>query len=282
MDVVYLLAIIFGVSGQNIVKKPYTEQTGGKGVYVFGMITGFAAMAFFLISARSIEFDPGILPYALLFGISYAVSTVFSVIAVSCGSLSLTCLIESYSLMLPALYGLIFLHDPIGVGLIPGIVLLAVSLVLINKKEKGVKFSLKWIVSVSLAFFGNGMCSVFQKMQQVKFDGAYKNELMIESLLIVTVIFFIFALIKERKDMAVCIKKGWAWGIGCGIMNGAVNLFVMILSGTMPVSILFPTVSAGGIIVTYIVSRFFYKEKLTAAQFIGFILGIGAVVLLNI
>lgn len=60
-----------------------------------------------------------------------------------------------------------------------------------------------------------------------------------------------------------------------------VNLFVMILTGLMPVSLMYPLISAGGIIVTYIVSKFFYKESLTKAQLIGFILGIGSVVLLN-
>ena len=65
-------------------------------------------------------------------------------------------------------------------------------------------------------------------------------------------------------------------------MNGIVNLFVMILSGKMPVALMFPLISAGGIIVTYIVSRFFYKEKLTKMQFAGFILGIASVVFLHI
>ena len=56
----------------------------------------------------------------------------------------------------------------------------------------------------------------------------------------------------------------------------------MILSGKMPVSLMFPLISAGGLIVTYIVSRFFYKEKLTKIQFIGFIFGLMAVVFLNV
>ena len=66
------------------------------------------------------------------------------------------------------------------------------------------------------------------------------------------------------------------------LVNGVVNLFVMILSGIMPVSIMFPMVSAGGIIVTYLVSRFYYKEKLTKMQFAGFLTGLASIVFLNI
>jgi multidrug transporter EmrE-like cation transporter len=45
---------------------------------------------------------------------------------------------------------------------------------------------------------------------------------------------------------------------------------------------MFPLISAGGLIVTFIVSRFFYKEKLTRTQLVGFLLGLFAVIFLNI
>ncbi len=282
MNALYLVAIILGISGQDIVKKPYLRKTGGKGIYVFGLITGVTAMLFFVVTSRSLTFDVRVLPYAAAFAVSYAVSTVASVAAVSCGSLSLTSLIVSYSLMLPTVYGLVFLHDPIGVGLIPGLVLLGASLILINRKDKSIRFSLRWVISVTLAFLGNGMCSVVQKMEQVRFDGAYKNELMIEALLIVTLLVLVMSLKEEHKDLGQYIKSSWYYGVISGVLNGMVNLFAMVLCGRMPVSLMFPLISAGGIIVTYLVSRFLYKEKLTKTQFAGFFLGIVAVALLNV
>lgn len=282
MNIFYLASIILGVAAQNIIKKPYTDKTGDKGVYFFSGITSLAAMLFFIVSSGGIEWNSGILPYSAGFALSYTCCTVFTVIAIASGSLSLTSLIIQYSLMLPTVYGLIFLKDSIGKGFIPGIVLLIISLVLINKKSEEARFSFKWIISVLLAFFGNGMCSVVQKMQQVKYDGAYKNEFMIAALAMVVIVCGILSIAKEKRDMKLCIKSGWLLGLICGVMNGIVNLFVMILSGKMPVALMFPLISAGGIIVTYIVSRFFYKEKLTKMQFAGFILGIASVVFLNI
>jgi drug/metabolite transporter (DMT)-like permease len=184
--------------------------------------------------------------------------------------------------MLPTFYGLIFLKDSISVGFIPGLVLLGVSLFLINKSDEKVRFSLKWIICVIVSFIGNGMCTVVQKMQQVASNSAYKNEFMIVALAIVTIAMLIVSLIKERKKIKVYAKYGWHWALICGLLNGMVNLFVMILSGRMAVSLMFPLISAGGLVVTYIVSRFCYKEKLTRVRFIGFILGLVAVVFLNI
>lgn len=49
----------------------------------------------------------------------------------------------------------------------------------------------------------------------------------------------------------------------------------------MPVSLMFPIISAGGIAATFVISQVFYKEKLSKLQLVGFILGTVSVVLLN-
>ena len=204
------------------------------------------------------------------------------VLAVANGSLSLTSLFISYSLMIPTFYGLVFLKDSISFGFIPGLTLLAVSLFLVNKGDKKARFSFKWIMFVILAFIGNGMCTVIQKMQQVASDGNYKNEFMIVALAIVAVVMFILSMLKEREEIKTYVKAGWHWALICGLLNGMVNLFVMLLSEKMALSLMFPLISAGGLIVTYAVSRFGYKEKLTKVQFAGFVLGLASVIFLNI
>ncbi len=282
MSVFYLVSIILGLALQNIVKKPFAQKAAGKGVYFFSLLASLAATVFFLLTAGDFAWHGGLLLYAVFFALSYAAATVFALEAVVHGSLSLTALIVSYSLMIPTFYGLFFLDDPISFGLFPGLLLLVVSLFLINPKKTDLSVSLKWIVCVVLAFVGNGMCSVLQKMQQIAFDGAYKNEFMILSLAIVSVILGFLVIVKERKDVKAVARYGWLPALICGAANGVVNLFVMILSALMPVSLMFPMISAGGIAVTYIVSRFFYKERLTKTQFIGFLIGIASVVFFNI
>ena len=137
MNVLYLLAIIIGIAGQGALKKPFMNKTAGKGVYIFTAIMSLVAMAFFIAAGGSLHFVAATVPYSLGFAAAYAVSTVFGALAIATGPLSLTSLFSSYSLMVPTFYGLLFLKDPISAGLIPGIILLAVSLLLINyRKEK--------------------------------------------------------------------------------------------------------------------------------------------------
>lgn len=282
LNIIYLLAIILGVSGQNLAKKPYTQKVGDGGVYFFSAVLSIAALLFFVATSKTLNFDVSFLPYSIGFAVSYAVFTVFMVLAVANGSLSLTSLFISYSLMIPTFYGLAFLKDSISFGFIPGLTLLVVSLFLVNKCEKKARFSFKWIIFVILAFIGNGMCTVVQKMQQVASDGNYKNEFMIVALAIVAVVMFTLSMIRERKKIETYVRAGWHWALICGSLNGMVNLFVMLLSEKMALSLMFPLISAGGLIVTYVVSRFVYKEKLTKVQFAGFVLGLASVIFLNI
>lgn len=282
VNALYLILVILGVSGQNAAKKAYSQKNNGGGVYLFGAVSVLAAAMFFLFTSGKMQWDVSIIPYAIGFAAFYAMAVVFGTIAVACGPLSITALISSYSLILPTLFGLLFLQEPVRFGLFPGLCLLFVSLVLINRKNENIPITPKWILCVTLSFLGNGGCSIVQKLQQSAFAGAYKNEFMIIALSVVLIVFAVFALLKERKQFAVCAKSVWWLGAACGIMNGVVNLLVMVLSGKMPASFMFPVISAGGIVATFVISTLFYRERLTKLQLLGFVLGAVSVVLLNI
>lgn len=284
MNSIFLILTILGISTQGVTTKFYGQKTNGKGSYWFNVVSRFFALLFFVATASNLSFDWGFVPYSLGFGLFYGLGAVFSFLAIRTGALSLTSLITSYSLMLPTAYGLIFLHDPISKGFLPGLVLLLVSLFLINRnsQSKGEPISWKWVLFVSLAFLGNGGCSIAQAMQQRAFSGAYKSEFMIVALLFVVVVLFILSFASERKEIVPCNKKGWWLAAICGIANGIVNLLVMILQGKMPVAVLFPLVSAGGLVLTFFLSKYLYKETLSKRQLAGFFLGVCSVILLNL
>lgn len=282
MSLIYILVITFALAGQNIIKKPYMDKTGGRGVYFFTATVSFFAMMFFIMLSGRLEFTMSMLPYSALFALCYCAATIFNVLAVANGSVSLTSLFISYSLMIPTFYGVFFLHDALSIGFVPGIALLIVSLFLINGKAKKNGISLKWIIQVSIAVVSNGMCAIVQKAYQMQFNDANTNEFMIIALFIVTLVMIIMIIIKEKKQIKSYAKQGGVLGMICGIMNGIVNLLILRASAQMSMSLLFPFISAGGIVTTYMASRFLYRERLAKTQLLGLIAGIFAVALLNI
>ena len=294
MNALLLTLVVFGITTQHVTKKIYNQKNSG-GAYTFSAISALVALLFFLIvSGGKLQFSAAIIPHAIGFAVTYSLSIVFTFLAIKEGPLSITSLITSYSLLIPSIYGLIAWGEEFTYLLLVGIVLLVISIFLVQFDPKKVAMdakthpiekkplTLKWALYVSLAFIGGGGCSAFQKDQQLKFDGAYKNEFMIVALFITFIAISICALVFEKREVITYIRRGALLSSIGGAANGAVNLIVMMLSLRMAASVMFPIISAGGIVMASILSMTVYKEKLSAFQKVGLILGVSAIVVLNV
>lgn len=289
MDALYLILIILGIAAQNVTRKIYSKSSS-VGAYTFSALSALVALSFFAISGGSnLHFTWKILPHAIGFAATYSLSIVFTFLSIKEGPLSLTSLVTSYSLLIPTIYGLIAWGESFSLLFAIGLALLIVSIFLIRMEPKAEKNQIekkrltpKWLLYVILAFIGSGGCSAVQKGQQLAFNGTYKNEFMIVALGITFVAITICALCFEKKETLTHAKRGLYLYVICGAANGAVNLMVMILSLRMPASVMFPIISAGGILVSAIISMTFYKERLSNLQKVGLLLGVMSIVILNI
>ena len=113
MNIIFLIAIILGVTLQQVTRKAYYNRLSG-GAYSFSAASAFAALLFFLIASKGrLEFHWQILGYAAGFALAYSMACVGSLLAISAGPLSLTSLVISYSLIIPTFYGFAVLGEPI-------------------------------------------------------------------------------------------------------------------------------------------------------------------------
>ena len=287
MEGLYLSLIVFGVGIQQIAMIAHNGKTKNSTFSFCAAGTLVSSLIFIATLRSSFEYSPEVLFYSVAFSLSFCAAVVFSFLAIASGPLSLTSLITGYSLIVPTLYGLIALDEPIKITLIVGLLFLALSLFLINKKakgneERGKKVNLKWGIFVTLSFIGNGLGACVQKTQQMRFGGKYVSEFMIVSIAISLLILLTVAIFTERKTMLSNLKRGIPWFSIWGIANGGVNLGTILLAGRLPASVMFPVISAGGIVFAALVSLFVYKEKLSKIQWSGMLLGICAIVLLNL
>lgn len=266
---------------QGIFSKQYSLKAKSYNSPLYTGTKAFAAMVFFLVNARfKLDLNLEVLPYSVIFAVAYSVSSLSMISAVKCGPFALSCLIQSYSLIIPTAYGIVFLKEEVTAFTWIGIGLLLVSLFLINIKNEKIKLSFKWIVFISLAFFGNGFCSAMSKVHTNRFQGAYMNEYMVVALLLVSITLITVALVRAKGKIALgeCVK----FSLPDGIANGIVNLAVLILTGVIPNALLFPCVSAGGIVLSFLVAVFIYKERLSKMQLVGYALGVLSVIALNL
>ncbi|MBQ8309633.1 MAG: hypothetical protein IJX80_01305 [Clostridia bacterium] len=284
MNALLLIAATMLLSAQEIAQKEYGRRSRG-GTYTYALIAVLAAIVVFLVASGGVlEFRLDVSLYAVLFALGYCTSMVMGFLAIKTGSLSLSALIMQYSLIVPAVYGMAVLGEPLKITLFIGIALLIVSLMLVNLngKEAGVRPTLKWAVFAGLSFIGNGICATVQKVQQVDFEGEYKSEFMIVGLVITALILITLAVIFERRDLLHNVRKGGLICAGSGVSNGLCNFLIMVMAGLMPASVMYPVVSAGGTIATSLAALLIYREKMSRLQLIGLGLGVLAIVALNL
>lgn len=286
--VILISAIVFSVS-QTFIRKGFADKYKS-GVFAFSFWYSIVAAAAFIILAAvkgTLVFSLSTLPYALMFAAAYGTSLISGTLVYKYGPLALSSLIGSYSLLIPTFYGAVFEKAPLTVFIWIGLVLFAVSLFLTNYKkgaDNEKKISIKWIVFLVISFISNGLCSVFQRLEQTNVPSQYSDTFMIEALLIASAVIAAASFISESKNDRVSVTKGALCPAAlCGVSNAIVNAAVMFLSNrSFPTAVMFPVISAGGIVIIFIASVTFFKEKMSPLQVIGFVLGILSIIFFNL
>lgn len=295
MIYILLLLTVFFFSYQNILRKEFNKRCSG-GIYTFTGIVFLASLIIFLMINRDFHVTLPLVLFSIGFAVANASASVCMILAIRYGSLAKTSLVISYSLVIPTVYGIIFLNDPLNVYKIIGFVLLIFSLFLTNyapnsaevpeqTEPKRKKSSIVlWLIFLIISFLGNGMCSTIQKMEQVALgEESQANLFMVIALTISTVFMFAMAFITEKpRQMAIVCKKAWWIAALCGVFNGLTNFLVLVLNPKLPASVLFPVISGGGIVFTFLYAMIVYREKFKPMQIAGFVLGVGSIVLLNL
>jgi len=288
MDGLLSFALIFGITigmaGQSICKKEYIRRDENGNIAFFNILTiGATFLTFLVLNKFSLVFHLNTLLMAMIFAVGYSAAVICGTMAVQCGALSLTSLVTAYSLIIPTVWGIIFLNEGFGIIKALGLAALVVSLFLINyQKDAEIKITPKWLILAVLAFVGNGVASTMVKLHQMAFPGEYGGEFMCYGIgmsFLISIVVFLFS---NRENAKRCFKLGWHFASAQGVMNALVNAGVVYGSNIMAASLMFPLISAGNIIVVLGISMLIYREKLTKVQLFGFIFGLAAIVLLNL
>ena len=224
--------------------------------------------------------------YAALYGIALATSMYCGLKALSLGNMALVSMIASFSLVIPCLWGLIFLREELSFVGVIGLLLLATSILLLNLKRGGGRLSREcWIYSL-LTLLTNGIMSIIQKQHQTAYPGEYKTEFMLFAMVFAFLIFLALGFRRsggESKPKPLSERKRtFILGASAGALNYLANFSILLLASTENATVLFPILSAANAIGSCLIGRFVFKERLTRLQAVSILLGIASVVLLKI
>jgi drug/metabolite transporter (DMT)-like permease len=237
-------------------------------------------------------FDGAIHPYTLAFGaVVGALSVLFQfsyLKAFSTGRVTLTVIVNNFSMLIPMVYSIIFLGEGFGYIKLIATLLAAVSFFLVVKRDKNEKdidgkVKIKWLIYTMILFLSGGVCTAVQKTYAVKIEEIQVFEFVAIAYfcaMLLSLALFGVERVAHRNQQVEASGKMVLFAVLVGLSLGVfqcVNTYApSIIDGT----VLYPAYNSGVSVLIAIVGAIVFKERLTVKQYIGSAIGILAVILL--
>ena len=241
---------------------------------------------------------------ALVFGGIMVYSQTTEIKAMELGSASLTALIYALGLLIPIIYGRVFLKEDITLIQYLGMALIILALVFIISPKKDGRLGIVWLLFSLLAMVGSGGAAVVQKIHQ---SSEYKGELLpfiFVSLLFASLLFAVLGFTMKIKEVEYGDKTAKNVSVDCekastypsktdriknvafillsGTVIGGVHIINLFLAGKLPAVIQFPIYNLGNMILVGVLSSIIFKDRITRSQLIGFAVGCVAILMLGL
>lgn len=224
-------------------------------------------------------------PLSILTGFWFILTYVLMVVSSQRSGVTVTSLSSKLSVVIPTLFGVVFLNETLGLMSAIGIVLALTSLYLVvggseNNQVKAKKTSLIVILPI-LIFFGTGTGDILMKITETK----NISDDLTPMIAFIYGVSFLFSLVLVGLDL-IKGKSKWQWknALG-GIALGAVNFFstysVYHAMRVFDNVVLFPVYNIGVVCLTALVGGLLFKEKLSWKNYLGLAIAIFAVILIT-
>ena len=281
-----MLLILFSLlvhQAEALIVKYYGLKYGKGGMFFICLA---AVVYFFITDKGGLQFPKGIWIYGTVNSIMYGIGFYSGYVAYKIGSFGLTRLFTSFGVVISTFFGIMFFKESATVFTYLAILLIVTSLFLMNyrkrQKDDSQEISVKWIIFVLLTVASNAAITIIGKIQHSAFGDVYSNEYLIISYLGAAFFLFAFGLVFERNSIKSALKHGICFGAAAGIFNGINNLLGLLTYSYLPLSFISPMKTGGGIVISFIVSVLMFRERFSRRQYISVIIGIIAVILMNI
>ena len=225
-------------------------------------------------------------PLSILTGFWFILTYVLMVVSSQRSGVTVTSLSSKLSVVIPTLFGVLFLKEALGLTQVTGIVLALTALFLVvgdkNKNQVKTEKTTLIVLLPILIFFGTGIGDVLMKITETANGHENDPTFMVAFIYGVS---FVFSMLLMGYDLLKG-KSKWQWknALG-GVVLGAVNFFstysVYQAMRVFDNVVLFPVYNIGVVCLTALAGWFLFKEKLTWTNYLGLVIAIIAVLLIT-
>lgn len=275
------LSIAFA-SGNNLIFRGFKNKglRGMGDIFLFNAFISviWTAILFILNGGSAISKASAI--WGICYGMVMAVFLLCKMQAMSTGPASITSFFGCSSLLLSTAFGVLFFEEKISLIQIVGIAVLIFSLFLILTNKKAEKIQRKnkiWFLWCLGFFLASGATGIIFKMHQASSECAYVNQMLLCAAVTSAILFFALSFAMQYTaggGLPKIPKNAVIFLIGCGFASCIYNRLNITLSGLLPSIIFFPVFNGSVIILTSILARILFKEKISRRQNVGMIIGV--------
>ena len=281
MAYILLLLAVICFAAQFAFTKLYegaVRQSITTSLVMLAVTSALGFLLFFAVSGFRIQFSPTSTLWALALAVVMIPYYMLGIKVLSLGSLAIYSMFMMLGGMLvPFFYGVLFLKEPVTLGKVLGTLLLAICIILQavlpaaaadnqNKGNRGIFFLLCIVI-----FFINGFTGVIAKAHEISAAPVAEASFTSLSCGFTALLSFGMLLLPVKESKAAAFKAAltkkpliFMTALGASAYTG--SFLHLMAAETVPASVQFPLVSGGVIILSALVSAFFFKEKVTRQE----------------
>lgn len=284
----YIIIILLCKLLQPLLNKKCSMELENTRVFMLYMlIRQFAAAAIALVlCGGAVQADLFMLLYGMLFAVCLTVCTYAGIAAMQGSAMVLVSMFEMAGLLVPCIVGIFAFSEQLKFVHMIGIAICILSAWLLTGRqgqEKG-KLSVKAWILLFACLLSNGGIMLTQKFFALSMPdgdiGVFHFWGFLFSALFSAIIFAVSGK-KDCKQSKLTPKLG-IYGVLLSAALLTISMLSTQVSASIPSVVLFSAVNGGGLLLCTVVSAFVYKEKLSVKMATGLVLGVAALMLINL
>lgn len=252
--------------------------TAPKAAFFFNSLLGIiTAVIFFCINGFKLEFTV----YSFVMaGLMSALVMCYNIIGfrlLRSGTMAMyTLFLMTGGMVLPYIWGLLFLNESFSVLRTVGLIVILAGVVLSN--FSGERVNIKQIVMCVAVFVLNGFVSIVSKMHQSQttFDSVNAAEFIILGgvfkFLLAGILFLVFKNKDSSESGDNSLKKAVIIITSSAFIGGVSYMLQLLGAKTLPATVLYPFITGGSIVFSALAGVTLFKERLSAKLIISVIL----------
>ena len=270
MNYIYVTVAVLLLALEFALSKKYQDLEGVRiaAAFRFNTLSGLlSAVVMTAVLGFRLEWSGFSAQMAFAMTICCMCYSILSFQVLKAGSMALySTFLMSGGMLLPYIYGVIFLDEKLTTFRIIGVVLVLSAVILSNLTKQAV--NKKLVMMCCAVFFLNGFVSIISKCHQVNTACKAVNSsvFVVYSGVAKWLLSGVALLFCKKGEKTMSNRLSFGVVAGAAIIGSASYLLQLIGAKALPATVLYPMVTGGSIIFSALAGKVFFRETLTRRQ----------------